>query len=201
MNKYARYLWGLLGVAIGATVIVATMPDKPEWVRSVEERIRSIVTPKAPIGALNPLTPTRDLRGTWKSSLPKKGIQVYGQFTTGPGTTTVHENGDMELIIDDVKNGVATGRVRYTDLCVTAQTAMPKPLPSVTVPKQCTEDSGYDPITIRISGSRLDFGTAEVDGATASMQGNFTTDIISGTATVTIPAYGVLKGEFHLNRE
>src|SRR3972149_2638245 len=50
------------------------------------------------------------------------------------------------------------------------------------------------------SGSRLDFGTVSAGGATVTMQGNFTTDLISGTMTMT-SAYGVIKGEFHLIRK
>jgi len=71
---------------------------------------------------------------------------------------------------------------------------------SVSVPKQCLNDSGASAIKIKVSGSRLDFGTVSAGGATFSMQGNFTTDIISGTMTATTP-YGVIKGEFHLNRK
>ncbi|MCX6780896.1 MAG: hypothetical protein NT003_02135 [Candidatus Magasanikbacteria bacterium] len=193
MQKYTKFLWGFLGVAIGVSAIIMSQPE------FIKEKMKSIITPKPPID--NVLTPARDLRGTWESSLSGKGIQVYGSFTTGPGTTTVYENGDMELIIDSVTNNVAVGKVRYTNLCVTGQTVLPKPMPSVKIPQKCTADSGYNPITIKVSGSRLDFGTVKVSGATASMQGNFTSDILSGTATVTIPAYGALKGEFHLSRK
>lgn len=186
---------GLIGATIGTIYIVK---EKPLMFRFVEEKLKSIITPKPPIGDL---TPVRDLRGTWKSSLSKKGIQVYGKFTTGPGITTVYEDGDMELIIDSVKNNIASGKVRYTNLCVTVQTVAPKPIGTITVPKQCTKDLGYTPIAIRVSGSALDFGTVTVSGATATMQGTYTTDIITGSMTVTLPAYGVLKGEFHLSRK
>ena len=37
-------------------------------------------------------------------------------------------------------------------------------------------------------------------GATFTMQGNYTTDIISGTMTATVSPYGQIKGEFHLMR-
>lgn len=193
MQTYTRYLWGLLGVTIGATAIVFSRSS------FIREKLNTFSEFKSPLSS--GLTPARDLRGTWKSSLIGKGIEVNGTFTTGPGTTTVHENGDMELIIDSVINNTASGRLRYSDLCVTAQTVMPKPLPSITVPKTCTKDSGYSPITMQIIGSRIIFETANVAGATVTMQGNFTTDIMSGTTTVTLPGYGTLIGEFHLNRK
>jgi len=199
MSKIIKILISILvaGVVVGTVVIINNMPEKPLMFSFIEEKIKSIITPKPPIGDL---TPVRDLRGTWKSSLPGKGMQVYGKFTTGPGITTVYEDGDMELIIDSVKNNIASGKVRYTNLCVTVQTVAPKPIGTITVPKQCTKDSGYYPIAIRVSGSALDFGTVTVSGATATMQGTYTTDIITGSMTVTLPAYGVLKGEFHLSR-
>lgn len=37
-------------------------------------------------------------------------------------------------------------------------------------------------------------------GGSYTMQGNYTTDLISGTMTATVPPYGVIKGEFHLIR-
>jgi len=198
MSKTSKILWGLLGVAIGATAIILTMPEKPLMFRFIEDKLKSIVTPKPPIGDL---TPVRDLRGTWKSSLSGKGVQVYGKFATNPGTTTVYEDGDMELVIDSVTNNIASGKARYTNLCVNGQVVMPKPLASITIPKKCTKDTGYSPIEIRVSGSRLDFGAYDISGGTFIMQGNFTTDIITGSATVNLPAYGALKGEFHLSRQ
>ncbi|HSD12390.1 MAG TPA: hypothetical protein VLC10_02420, partial [Patescibacteria group bacterium] len=176
----------------------ASMPEKPLMFRFVEEKMRSIITPQSTPGVL---TPARDLQGTWISSLPGKGIQVYGKFVTGQATTTAYEHGDMELVIDSVTNNIASGKVRYTNLCVSGQTVAPKPVGTVSLPEQCIKDTGYNPITMRVSGSHLDFVPAAVSGATITMQGNFTTDIMSGTATVIMPAYGGgLKGEFHLNR-
>lgn len=198
MTKILKVASVLVGVAAVTTAVALILPGKPLMFRNVEEKMNSIVTPKPPIGDL---TPVRDLRGTWKSSLAGKGIQVYGKFTTGPGATTVYEDGDMELVIDAVANNIASGKVRYYNLCVTGETVMPKPLGAINIPKQCTKDSGYHPVSIRVSGSRLDFGTVTVSGATATMQGNYTTDIITGTASVTLPAYGALKGEFHLSRQ
>jgi hypothetical protein len=70
---------------------------------------------------------------------------------------------------------------------------------SISTPKTCV-NAGAAPIKIRISGSRLDFGTYSAGGATVTMQGNYTTDIMSGTMTMT-SAYGIIKGEFHLIRK
>ena len=195
----------LVGVVVGAVAVIAAQnptgfktfitQEIPAGLRSVEKKLKTIITPKPPIGNL---TPARDLRGTWTSSIKGKGFQLYGQFATGPGTTTIYEDGDVELIISTVENNIASGTIRYTNLCTTGSTAVPG-YSNISVPKQCAADSGAQPIQIRVSGSRLDFGTISAGGGTFSMQGNFTTDIISGTMTTTTP-YGVVKGEFHLNR-
>ncbi|MFH0969095.1 MAG: hypothetical protein V1804_01170 [Patescibacteria group bacterium] len=161
----------------------------------VGQKIKSIITPKAPIGNL---TPVRDLRGTWKSSLAGKGIQVYGQFKTGPGTTQVYQEGDIKLIITSVENNIASGTIQYTNLCTWGRTTAPK-IPTISIPKRCASPSA-SPIGIRVSGTRLDFGTVATGDTTATMQGTYTTDIITGSMTVNLPAYGVLKGEFHLSR-
>ena len=187
----------VLGLITGAVVAgVYVAGGNPAFLKSVEQKLKSIKTAKPPIGNL---TPTRDLRGTWTSSIRGKGIQLYGKFATGPGTTTIYEDGDIELIINTVSGNTASGTMRYTNLCSTGSTAVPG-YGNITVPKQCVADTGARAIQIRVSGSRLDFGTVSAGGATFSMQGNFTTDIISGTMTATTP-YGIIKGEFHLNRK
>jgi hypothetical protein len=201
MNKVPKLFWPLLIVAGGlivGVVIIQSWAEKPLMFNFIDQKMKSIITPKPPIGNL---TPVRDLRGTWVSSLSGKGLQVYGKFTTGSAITTVYEDGDMELVIDAVTNNIASGKVRYSNLCATGQTVAPKPVGTITIPKQCTKDTGYRPLTIRVSGSRLDFGTFVVGGVTTVMQGTYTTDIITGSATVTLPAYGGLKGEFHLMRK
>jgi len=184
---------GLIAGAVATGVYVAG--GNPALLKSVEQKLKSINTAKPPIGNL---TPARDLRGTWTSSIRGKGIQLYGQFTTGPGTTKIYEDGDVELIINTLAGNTASGTMRYTNLCSYGETTVPG-YGTVSVPRQCINDSGASPIEIRVSGSRLDFGTISAGGATFSMQGNFTTDIISGTMTATT-TYGVIKGEFHLNR-
>src|SRR3972149_10876292 len=196
----------LVGVVVGAVAVIAAQnptgfktfitQEIPAGLRSVEKKLKTIITPKPPIGNL---TPARDLKGTWTSSIRGKGIQLYGQFATGPGTTTVYEDGDVELIINTLAGNTASGTMRYTNLCSSGSTTMPG-YGSVSVPIQCSAETGAQAIQIRVSGSRLDFGTVSAGGATFSMQGNFITDIISGTMTATTP-YGVIKGEFHLNRK
>lgn len=163
----------------------------------VGQKIKSIVTPNAPIGNL---TPVRDLRGTWISSLKGKGMQTYSQFKTGPGTTQIYQEGDIQLIITSVENNVASGTIQYTNLCTWGRTTAPK-IPTISIPKQCS-NTPVSSIGIRVSGTRLDFGSVNAGGgASFSMQGNYTTDLISGSMTGNVPPYGVIKGEFHLMRK
>jgi hypothetical protein len=199
MNKNLQIFLAILvvGAAVGAAVIYQNMPGNPSVSSLVDAKLKSIVTPKPPLDGN--LTPARDLRGTWKSSLSGKGLQVFGKFTTGPAVTTVTEDGDMELIIDSVVDNIATGKVRYTNLNATAVATVPK-LKTITS-KTGQKDTGYLPISIRVSGSALDFGTVKAPGITFAMVGSYTTDIMSGSVTITLPAYGVLKGEFHLSRQ
>lgn len=125
-------------------------------------------------------------------------MQTYSQFKTASATTQIYQAGDIELIITSVENNIASGTMRYINLCTWGRTTAPK-IPTINIPKQCVS-TPTNPIGIRISGTRLDFGAVNAGSATFSMQGNYTTDIISGTMTANIPPYGVLKGEFHLMR-
>ncbi len=195
INKF----WPVLAVAaaaVGAAAVYQSMPPKPMPPNAIDDKMKSIVVPAPLIGSLSP---ARDLRGTWVSSLSKKGMQVYGKFTTGPAITTVNENGDMELVIDSVKNGIASGKIRYVNMCATAVATAPK-IPPITT-SNCYPDTGYRPITIRVSSSALDFGTVTTAGVTYAMRGTYTTDIMSGSMSVKMPGYGELKGEFHLMRK
>ncbi|OGY23451.1 MAG: hypothetical protein A2172_04485 [Candidatus Woykebacteria bacterium RBG_13_40_15] len=184
---------GLIAGVVAVGMYVAGGPSP--LLKSVEQKLKSIKVPTPLIGNL---TPARDLRGTWTSSIRGKGLQLYGKFATGPGTTTIYEEGDITLIINKVSGNTASGTIRYTNLCSTGSTAVPG-YGNITVPKQCTADTGASPINIRVSSSRLDFGTVSAGGGTFSMQGNFTTSLISGTMVATTP-YGDIKGEFHLMR-
>lgn len=183
-----------LVIVVGAVAIAYNMPEKPLMLSFVEEKLQSIVTPKAPIGNL---TPARDLRGTWKSSIAGKGLQLFGQFVNGPTTTTIYGEEDIELIIDKVDGNIATGKTK-TSACIWGVSTAPV-IGIVQIPKTCSQDADYQPMTIRVSGSSLDFGNTVTAGGSVNMQGGFTTDIISGSATVTTP-YGLLKGALHLSR-
>ncbi len=180
----------------GVVVAVAIYCMQPLMYRYAEAKLNTATVSESIVGNL---TPARDLRGTWKSSLLGKGIQVNGNFALGAGTAIVTENGDMELVITSVKNNIAYGKMRFTNLCATAQVSIPNLKTFST--EQCTKDTGYKAVTIRVSSSHLDFGTVTVSGAKSTMQGNFTTDIMSGTMTTTLAAYGTLKGSFRLNRQ
>ena len=183
----------LLGLLIGAGAYVIV--KKPPMFDYIEEKLKNIPSLKSLIGSL---TPARDLRGTWVSSLKGKGLQLYGKFTTGTSVTKVYEDGDIELIIDSVKGNVANGRIKYTNLCGYGETTVPG-YKKIVIPKVCG-NLGFAPIKIKVSSSSLDFGTINVSGASAIMRGSFTTDIMSGTMTLTT-SYGVIKGEFRLSRK
>jgi hypothetical protein len=194
-SKYSKYAWGLLGVAIGTALIIGGTMGRLNFDQIIN-KLNSIIVPKPPIGNL---TPTRDLRGTWKSSLTGKGLQLYGVIKAGPSVTTVTEDGDVEMIIDSVENNIARGKIRYTNLKITGVTTAPKIKP-VTI-KQSVQDSGELPLTIRVSANSLDFGSQTVNGVAITMQGTYTTDIMSGSMSAIIPSYGVIKGVFHLSRK
>lgn len=185
----------IAGIAIAnprALSNVATK-DIPSFVSLVDQKLKTIVTPRAPIGNLSVV---RDLRGTWFSSIRGKGFQLYGQFATGPGTTHIYEDGDITLVINTVQNNVALGTIHYSNISAYGTTSVPG-YGNINVPRQYTGDAGTQPIRIGVSGTRLNFGSMSTNGATFSMQGNYTTSLISGTMTATTP-YGAIKGEFHL---
>jgi len=161
----------------------------------IDQKIKSIITPNPPIGNL---TPVRDLRGTWVSSLSGKGIQSFGKFNTGPGVTQIYQEGDIKLVIESVSGNVASGTFQYINLCTWGKMTAPK-IPPISVPKHCVSP-GPGPIQIRVSGTRLDFGTVSAGGVNATMQANYTTDLISGSTTTTVSPYGIIKGEIHLIR-
>ncbi|KRT67430.1 MAG: hypothetical protein XU08_C0003G0106 [candidate division WWE3 bacterium CSP1-7] len=183
----------IAALAIGTVAYVGTNPD---LVNTITQKIKDIITPGAPIGNL---TPARDLTGTWVSSLKGKGMELYGSFPLGgAGTAVVYQNSDVTLKITSVSGNTASGTITYTNLCTWGSTTVTG-YGAISTPKTCV-NVGATPISIRVSGSRLDFGTVSAGGATVTMQGNFTTDLISGTMTMT-SAYGVIKGEFHLIRK
>lgn len=191
------FLIFLVFLALAAGVLTYAAVEQPLMFGQIGDKLKSIITPKAPIGNL---TPARDLRGTWVSSLSGKGLQVYGQFNTAGAVTKIYENGDIELKIDKVQNNRATGTMRVYNLCATGQTVAPN-IPTINMPRTCVRDSGAQAVSIRVSSSALDFGSYKTGGITFTMQGSYTTDIMSGNMTANVPPYGILKGEFRLMRK
>ncbi len=198
---------GVIGIVILAVLIAAAASIvilakvNPEKFQSVSDKLASIVTSKPPIGNL---TPARDLRGTWISSLSGKGMQLSGQFTTENAVTDVWEDGDIEIKIENVENNIASGTIRYFNACGWGTSTVTIPGQGkrvISVPKTCAADTGHQPIEIRVSSSALDFGTVKAGGVTATMQGSFTTDLMHGTMTMTYPPYGAVKGLFTLMRQ
>ena len=80
---------GLIAGAVAVGAVAYVGPKNIPMLSFVEQKLKTIHIPKPPIGNL---TPARDLRGTWTSAIKGKGIQLYGQFATGPGTTKVYED-------------------------------------------------------------------------------------------------------------
>ena len=186
----------VVAVSAGAFYMVASKSNAGSGTsQSIWQRLRNITTPKAPIGNISPAA---NIKGTWTSSIAGKGLQLAGEFDTGPSTTKIYETGDITLIIDNVSGNTASGTIRYTNMCSSGATSIPG-YTNFSVPQTCVADTGASAINIRVSGSRLDFGTISQEGVKLTMQGNYTSNIISGTMTATTP-YGTVKGEFNLTK-
>ncbi|TAJ18211.1 MAG: hypothetical protein EPO65_09395, partial [Dehalococcoidia bacterium] len=101
------FTWILVLGAIGVGVYVGVAnPRFSDW---IDERMNSIRVAKPPIGNI---TPARDLRGDWTSSLSGRGFQLYGEFFAANTTTKVYEDGDIDLHIDRVEGNTAYGTIR-----------------------------------------------------------------------------------------
>ena len=177
-----RYVWGLVGIAIGIGVIVAV--ENPQFSDWIDDKMNSIQVAKPPIGDI---TPARDLRGDWTSSLPGRGFQLYGEFFVAGTTSKVYEDGDIDLHIDRVEGNTAYGTIRSYNITGYGQAT--GPAGTVVLPKTTFPESGTQPIEIHVTGSRLDFGSFNIAGAKGAMQGNYTTDLISGGITTTVAPY------------
>ncbi|MDQ7814592.1 MAG: hypothetical protein RDU25_02210 [Patescibacteria group bacterium] len=189
-----------LSAAAGLTLGVAVffVATQTTWLDKVTDKMKSIIIPKPSIGKL---TPARDLRGTWISSLTGKGVQLYGKFETGNGVTDVYEDGDIELIIEDVEGNTATGQMRLYNVCAYGQSKFPAPVGTISVPKRCFQDVGSGPVSIEVSASNVDFGTFSSGNISWEMRGTYTTDLMKGTIATYVEPYGAIKGEFHLMRK
>ena len=68
------------------------------------------------------------------------------------------------------------------------------------MPKKC---GSQEPVAVEIgvSSSGLDFGTVKSGDVVASMQGSYTSDIMSGTMGIMLIGYGEVRGRFNLMRQ
>lgn len=181
---------------VGAGIYIVTA--KPAMFDFINDKIASIRTPES--SPLAGLSAARDLTGTWGSSLSGKGLEIYGKFDIPGSVTTIYEHGDMELIIENMEGNIAYGKMRYYNLCASGESIVPN-YGTIKVPENCVADTGFSPVEIKVSASHVDFGTINTNGMTFTMQGDFTTDLMSGTMSATLPPYGELKGEFHIQRK
>lgn len=191
--RYRMFVWTLAGVAVAAGVYVGVA--KPQVADFIDDKLNSIQVAKPPVGNI---TPARDLTGAWDSSLRGKGFQLYGEFRAADTVTKAYEEGDIELYIDRIEGNTAYARMRFYNVTAWAQTTGPEG--TVTLPKSALPDTGLKETPIRITGSALDFGSFSIAGATGTMQGSFTTDIITARLSTAFPPYGDIKGEVHLSR-
>jgi len=174
-------------------------------------------------GVGSDLSPARDLRGTWFSSLQGKGYQVAGELSVaGSGTAQIVENGNIRLVIKSVvaqkvgtttmyrAHGTITLSLKELVETVTVTTAKgPKRFPPQKIPVNAAGASS--PVVLNVSSSRVNLPPVKIAGATISLAGSFTTDLMSGTMTQTIGgSSGIpgiagtllrpLRGSFHLMR-
>jgi hypothetical protein len=123
------------------------------------------------------LTPARDLTGTWRSGLPGRALE----WTTDGGALGDNVyRANVELVLTQ-SGDVLTGTSRvFNKVLVSGWLPMPS-----------------DPGPMTISGGTVSGSTCTFSGSGFIWEGNFTTDIMSGTVSGT----SVLAGEFHLVRQ
>ena len=164
--------------------------------RAIEDKLHTIYMKQ--LGRSDPtLAPARDLRGVWASAIWGQGMQLSGTTKTADGSSSIQSNGDIEIKIDRVENGVAYGTVHYFNMSMSGQTVTP--MQTITIPKFHTKDSDPTDVQIKIDGSHCSYGPIIVGDTTSTMQGNFSENIISGTLTLT-SSYGPINGTFNLKR-
>ncbi|MFA7295898.1 MAG: hypothetical protein WC211_01765 [Dehalococcoidia bacterium] len=187
-----------LVVVIGGAAYVAIA--RPDLTALVEQRLREIGIPAAPIGDI---TPARDLRGTWSSSLTGKGFQLYGTGTAPQGgTVRVYVEADLILRIDRVEDNVATGAARWLNHTTYGEVIGVPMVGTIPIPRQTLPDTDFQPMSFRVTGSAIDFGTVMAGGAVATMQGSFTEDLLTGWGGGTIAGFDniAVRSELHLTR-
>ena len=187
-----------LATVIGGAAYVAIA--RPDLATLVDQRLRDIGIPVPPIGNI---TPARDLRGTWSSSITGKGFQLYGTGTAPQGgTVRVYVEADVILRIDQVENNVATGAARWLNHTTYGEVTGVPSVGTIPIPRQTLPDTGFQPMSFRVTGSAIDFGTVMTGGAVATMQGSFTEDLLTGWGGGTIAGFDniAVRSELHLMR-
>ena len=149
----------------------------------------------------HPISPARDLTGTWRNKLPGKGIE----FIMGgncPEGTILEAWGDVELELSQKGNDL-TGTARIYNLSFTA--LRPGEQPRWACDHYLAPWRGRLPIGGRVTGSRVGF-TSQHGGGTCAWEGSFTTDLMSGdvsSISLSIPGGSCfeIQGEFSVMRE
>jgi hypothetical protein len=190
--------FAFLATAVSVAAYVAlAKPDLPEY---IDARLRSIGVTSAPIGDI---TPARDLRGTWASSLSGKGVQLFGTGVSPQGgNVRVQAQADWILRVDSVEDNVATGAVRMLNYTSSGEVTGVPGVGTIAIPRQTLPDTEFQPVTFRVTGSALDFGSIAVGGAAATVQGSFTEDFITGWGGATLAGFDnvSVRTEIHLTR-
>lgn len=195
----------ITALVLGAAIVIGAVyiqTQRPGLFGSAETKVRSVADEVLP----GQLAPARDLRGTWASSLSGKGIQIYGEgHGTQGGTVRVYYDADFVLRITSVEDNVAHGEARMFNGTLYGEVTDVPAVGTIPVPRQEFPDSGFQPMTIRVHGSSLDFDTLSVAGITVTMSGTFVEDGIvgwGGGGNSTMAGYGgvVTKAELHLTR-
>lgn len=192
----------ITALVLGAGIVVGAVymqTQQPQVFESVEAKIRSVLH-------MEGLTPARDLRGTWASSLSGKGIRMYGEgHGTQGGTVKVYDDADFVLRIDSVEGNVARGAARMFNETLYGEVTGVPMVGTIPIPRQTPPDTGFQPVTIRVEGSSLVFETVSVGGISVGMNGTFVEDNLvgwGGGGNATMAGYGgvVVKVEMNLTR-
>ena len=150
----------LIGVAVLVVVIILV--------------IVLLGTPKSGGKKNEPANPV----GNWVSAVSGKGMEGSGKIKIGSTTADITVGGDINLTIDKVENGVASGTVTYNNLCYTStRTTAGK----VTVGKPQCVSGVSKTIELAITGDKMTFGAQTVLGVDLKYEASFTNDAIKGT--------------------
>jgi hypothetical protein len=106
-------------------------------------------------------------------------------------------NGDVNLVIKNVANNIASGIISYSNLCTVSTITMPGKPDTVKSPTCVSNESKA--VELQISGNTLTFAGQTSTGANISFTGNYSGDTISGKFTIT-GSSGDMNGTFSLDR-